>query len=208
MKQIVCYGDSNTWGYDPYTAGRYQWGVRWTSILQEKLSFEKVHIIEEGLCGRTTVFEDEFREGRRGIETLSFLLESHSPVDVFVLMLGTNDCKSVYHANENVIGMGIESLLQVVRQLQPQAEILLISPIHLGEQVWKPEFDPEFDEQSVQVSRRLKNVYEEIAKKYGIQFLAASDYAQFSTADMEHMDGQGHERLAEAIYKKLLPMVA
>lgn len=208
MKQIVCFGDSNTWGYNPNTAERYQWGVRWTSILQEKLSFEKVHVIEEGLCGRTTVFEDEFREGRRGIATLSFLLESHAPLDVIVLMLGTNDCKSVYHANENVIGLGIESLLEVIKQRQPQAKVLLVSPIHLGEQVWKSEFDPEFDLNSVKVSRRLKEVYQEIARKYKIEFLAASDYAEFSQADMEHMDQEGHRKLADAIYEKILPLVA
>ena len=58
MKQLLCYGDSNTWGLIPGTKERYPWGIRWTSILQEKLGSSDVHVIEEGLCGRTTVFED------------------------------------------------------------------------------------------------------------------------------------------------------
>lgn len=208
MKQIVCFGDSNTWGYNPSTAERFQWGIRWTSILQEKLTYEKVRVVEEGLCGRTTVFEDEFREGRRGIATLPILLESHTPIDVIVLMLGTNDCKSIYHANEKIIGLGIESLLKLIREKQPETKVLLVSPIHLGEDVWKNEFDPEFDSDSVFVSRRLKGVYQDIAKKYQIEFLAASDFAQFSTVDMEHMDKEGHRKLADAIYDKLFPLVA
>ena len=66
MKQILCFGDSNTWGYDPKSGKRFAWGIRWTSIVQEELGFDKYHVIEEGLCGRTTVFEDELRAGRRG----------------------------------------------------------------------------------------------------------------------------------------------
>lgn len=66
MKQILCYGDSNTWGLIPGTQNRYPWGVRWTSILQEKMNPSEVRIIEEGLCGRTTVFEDSYREKRNG----------------------------------------------------------------------------------------------------------------------------------------------
>lgn len=68
MKQLLCYGDSNTWGLIPGTKERYPWGIRWTSILQEKLGNADVHVIEEGLCGRTTVFEDYYRKGRKGIE--------------------------------------------------------------------------------------------------------------------------------------------
>ena len=123
MKQILCFGDSNTWGYDGESRKRLPWGKRWTSLLQEKFdvetakqgiqagnntadqreagnaehkSGESVRIIEEGLCGRTTIFEDPLRDGRRGTALLPTLLETHDGVDVIVLMLGTNDCKTVF----------------------------------------------------------------------------------------------------------------
>lgn len=76
MKQLLCYGDSNTWGLIPGTKDRYSWGVRWTSILQEHLQKKDVRVLEEGLCGRTTVFEDCYRNDRRGLATLPFILES------------------------------------------------------------------------------------------------------------------------------------
>lgn len=85
---------SNTYGYRPDGSGRFDADTRWTGLLQKKLGTND-RIIEEGLCGRTTVFSDELREGRRGLDTIGILLESHAPVDLLILMLGTNDCKTV-----------------------------------------------------------------------------------------------------------------
>lgn len=91
MKQILCFGDSNTWGLIPKTGERFPWGIRWTSILSEKLGQDKYHVVEEGLCGRTTVFDDPLRDGRCGVKVLPTLLESHDPIDLSIIMLGTND---------------------------------------------------------------------------------------------------------------------
>lgn len=103
MKQILCFGDSNTWGYDGESGERLPFKVRWTGRLQKAYEGKDVRIIEEGLCGRTTVFEDPFRQGRRGTALLPTLLETHHPVDLVVLMLGTNDCKTIFGASAEVI---------------------------------------------------------------------------------------------------------
>ena len=205
MKQILCFGDSNTWGYDGETRKRLPWGKRWTSLLQEKFdvekaaSSEKVRIIEEGLCGRTTVFEDPLRDGRRGTALLPTLLETHEGVDAVVLMLGTNDCKTYYNASAGLIGKGIEKLIAQIKSYNSELGILLMSPIVLGDEVWKPEYDHEFNKTSVKTSNKLKDVYKKIAKKYGCHFLAASDAASYSDDDMEHMDAIDHRHLADAI---------
>ena len=99
---ILCFGDSNTYGYRPDGSGRFDADTRWTGLLQKKLGTND-RIIEEGLCGRTTVFSDELREGRRGLDTIGILLESHAPVDLLILMLGTNDCKTRYNASAGTI---------------------------------------------------------------------------------------------------------
>lgn len=198
MKTILCFGDSNTYGYKPDGTGRFAGNVRWTGILKEKLT-GSAEVIEEGLVGRTTVFEDSLRPGRKGIELLYPLLESHSPVDQLVLMLGTNDCKTHYKASAKVIGLGIERVIKEARRFNEKLEILLLSPIHLGDRVWEDGFDPEFSKESVEVSRELAGVYRKIAEKYHCRFLAASDVAKPSEADQEHLDETGHKALAEAI---------
>lgn len=206
MKQILCFGDSNTYGLIPGTKERYEWGIRWTSLLDEAVRSQGYRVIEEGLCGRTTVFEDPFREGRKGTSVLPLLLETHHPIDTVILMLGTNDCKSVYHASAETIGNGITKLTDQILSCNPEIKILLISPIRLGDKVWEDGFDPEFDGHSVVTSLRLPEVYRRIAAEKNIFYLAASEHAIPSEADREHLDAAGHKNLATAVIAKLSAM--
>ncbi len=208
MKQILCFGDSNTYGLIPVTGGRYPWGVRWTSLLNEKLGLEHYRVIEEGLCGRTTIFEDPLRDGRCGVRVFPNILETHNPVDAVIVMLGTNDCKAVYGASAEVIGKGAAKLIGQIRTYSKARKILLISPIHLGETVWKNEFDPEFSIASVGVSKKLADVYKKVCAKEKAEFLDASAYAEPSSADQEHLNEEGHRLLADAVYEKISTMTA
>lgn len=200
MKNILCFGDSNTWGYNPVTKERYPWGIRWTSKLQEKLIDEDIHILEQGLCGRTTIFEDQTRPNRKGVNTLKEIFGQANDIDSVILMLGTNDCKTYYGNTEEEIAKGVEECLDLVLNYLSPEKVLLVSPIQLGEEVWKDEFDPEFNRNSVLVSKKLKAAYEKVAKKRNIHFLAASEYANPSNSDQEHLDEIGHSALADAIF--------
>lgn len=203
MKQILCFGDSNTYGLIPGTKDRYPWEVRWTGILAEGIREKGFQVVEEGLCGRTTVFEDELRDNRRGAAVLPMILESHQPLEKVVLMLGTNDCKTIYQASAEVIGKGVEKLVHQIQAADENIEILLVSPILLGEGVGEEGYDPEFNQESVETSKGLKAVYEQVAKRNGCAFLAASDYAKASGADREHLDENGHRQLAEAVLQRI-----
>ena len=200
MKTIVCYGDSNTYGYNPENGFRYEYEERWTTILQKELKDSAI-VIPEGLNGRTTSFEDELRPGRNGATYLDPCLHSHGPIDLVVLMLGTNDCKTFYNASAEVIGLGVERLVEQIRKADKNIRILLISPIQLGEGVWEQGYDPEFNEKSVEVSKGLKAVYQKVAEKYGCDFLA--DVAEPSKEDREHLNEEGHKKLAEAVLEVL-----
>lgn len=118
VKQILCYGDSNTWGLNPKTT-RYPWGVRWTSLLQEKFNSAEVRIIESGLCGRTTIFDDAYRENRNGLKSLPEILKSHYPIDAAIIMLGTNDCKSIYRADPFIIAKGMGLCVEKLKEYVP-----------------------------------------------------------------------------------------
>lgn len=170
-----------------------------TGRIKGELRENGVKVLEEGLCGRTTVFEDVFRKYRNGLSTLPFILECHKPIGGAVLMLGTNDCKSNYNNTAYKIGLGIEQCLNELLKVIPADKILLVSPIHLGDEVWKDQYDPEFSKDSVNLSKNLKTEYQKIAEKRKIHFLAASDYVCPSTVDMEHLDETGHKVFAKAV---------
>ena len=203
---ILCFGDSNTYGYKPDGTGRFDENTRWTQILQKKLC-SGYRIIEEGLCGRTTVFQDELREGRRGLDLIGVTVEMHNPLDLMILMLGTNDCKTRYGASAAVIARGLDQVIRKARKSSSRPiDILVVSPIHLGKGVGEPDFDPEFNDSSEAVSRNLAAEYRKVALQNHAAFLNAADFASPSTTDREHLNEAGHAALAEAIYSKVLSM--
>ena len=112
-KHIVCFGDSNTHGYcadpsDTVTGGaRFDETERWTCLLQQKLG-EEYLVLEEGLSGRTTVFPDALHESMDGLGVIYSTLMSHEPVDLLVIMLGTNDTKERLGVNAACIAIGME----------------------------------------------------------------------------------------------------
>ena len=113
------------------------------------------------------------------------------------------DCKKVFHASPEEIGRGLVQCIDAFEELVPADRILVISPLLLGEDVWRPDKDPAFDRQSVLTCRALREVYRSIAAGRGNCFMAASDHASASIVDEEHMNAEGHERLAKAVREKL-----
>ena len=211
-KHIVCFGDSNTHGYcaDPNDSAdrtdRFNEDERWTWLLQKALG-EEYLVLEEGLSGRTTVFSDPLHECMSGLDVIYSTLMSHEPVDLLIIMLGTNDCKTRYRASASVIAKGLDQVIRKARQnASRHFDLLVISPIHLGVGVGDADFDPEFDAASVAVSRNLANEYRKIALQNHAAFLNASDFAAPSVTDREHMDEKGHAALADAIYNKILAL--
>ena len=202
MKQILAFGDSNTWGLIPGSGERYPEHIRWTGILRKAAASYGYRVLEDGVCGRTTVFQDPSRSGRRGLDAIDRYREADS-LSAVILMLGTNDCKTVFRASPEQIGCGLEQCLIRFEQLNPQEKILVVSPLLLGKDVWKPEKDPVFDKQSVRTCAALKDIYRKIAERRGCAFLAASDHAEACHVDEEHLNAEGHEHLAAAILSGL-----
>ena len=203
MKQIIAFGDSNTWGLNPVLKNRYPENVRWTGLLRKKLSRSGYALVEEGLCGRTTVFDDPNRPGLKGEEAVAGILSRNNGSCAAIVMLGTNDCKTVFDLSAEEIGKGLERCLDRFEAEIDPANILVISPAALGKDVWKPEKDPAFSRKSVRVSAELKTVYSKIAGKRGHLFLAAADYVSPSSYDDEHLNAEGHGILADAVYQTL-----
>ena len=201
--RILCYGDSNTFGYIPGRGGRYNCHTRWPGRLQELLGSE-YQVIEEGLCGRTTAFEDVTEPGRNGLDRIRDAVERSLPLDVLVIMLGSNDCKAQFGASAQEIAGGLEQVAAQARGGEASGfRVLLVAPAARTDRVMHSGFGSEFDQRSITVSKELAEAYEALARKYGCDFLDGSKVTQVSEIDGLHLDAEGHGRLAEAVVKYL-----
>lgn len=204
-KHIVCFGDSNTHGYcaDPSDCAdggdRFNEDERWTCLLQRKLGDDWL-VIEEGLSGRTTVFPDALHESMSGLDSIYSCLMSHEPVDLLVIMLGTNDTKERLCANAAVIGIGLERLIMKAKTVPAwrngTPRILVITPPHIGEGLYlRPEGVP-MGKGCPEKSRALAPYFKQAANNQGCAFLDAEGIAEYNKVDCMHLSRRGHAQLA------------
>ena len=185
---ILCFGDSNTWGYKPDKSGRYDENIRWTGLLQKKLG-SGYHIIEEGLCGRTTVFQDELREGRRGLDLIGVTVEMHNPIDLMIIMLGTNDLLCGASPAEAAERMRIFISDLLVCGLP----LLLVAPPLMQSGTWVE------SDALIRSSGQLAPLYRDLAALCGVSFCDASGWDIPVVFDGVHFSEQGHRRFAEQL---------
>jgi len=215
MKNILCYGDSNTWGYiagsmnpEFMLAERLPYEVRWTGILQNLLG-SQYHLIEAGLNGRTTAFDEVgiVRASRNGLSTLPGILDMHYPLDLVIFMLGTNDVKTQFKVSPAEVTHGMRQLIHYVKSshLGPQfssPEVMLIAPAPIVN-VGSPLFKLFYDEASVAKSEELAQPYQNLAEQEKCMFLNAGPIVKISMNDGVHYEPASHKTLAAAIKKKI-----
>lgn len=204
MKNILCFGDSNTFGYKPDRTGRYTYNERWTGILAQNLG-AAYQIIEEGLNGRTTVFRDDEKPFATGLDYIVPCLLSHCPLDLAIVMLGTNDCKTKFHAEPQDIANGLEQILDCIQQpLYGQIpKVLILAPASIAESEDRSEFYGEFFNHYLKVSQELAIHYRAVAQKRGCYFLDINTVTQTSEIDGVHFDLSAHRQIAAAVEKKI-----
>lgn len=210
-KRILCFGDSLTWGWNPTAQGvpvnRYPYGERWTGVLDKKLG-RNFEIIEEGLSGRTTNLDDPTDPRLNGGAYLPSALASHLPLDLVIIMLGTNDAKTYFHRSAFEIAAGMSTLIGSVGAsaggigtAYPAPQILLVSPPPLAKMP-HPWFDELFSE-GVEKTTELARHYENLAKFCGIPFLNAGDVVTTEGVDGIHFSAKNNRELGNAIAKKV-----
>lgn len=207
-KRVLCFGDSNTWGYDAGTDGRFSEGVRWTGRLAVRLG-EEYTVIEEGLSGRTTVFEDPLNEGMSALQYLYPCLMSQAPLDYMVIMLGTNDCKERFSATAKNIADGMKRLVRKAEETpawRERARILIVAP---------PPIDPLCEQSRVAgemgkcsaKSAELAEEFRKCAEECGCDFLDAGSVCTMNQIDFMHMDAVSHDRFSAEIEKIIIGKV-
>lgn len=200
MKNILCYGDSNTWGFDALSKERFPPDVRWTGVVRQRLG-AGYWVIEEGLNGRTTVWDDPVEgEWKNGLKYLTPCLESHAPLDLVVLMLGTNDLKLRFSVPPADIASGVERLVSVVRLSSsgPQnhpPQLLLLAPPPVGRLT---EFADMFTG-SVEKSQKLGFYYRQVAELHNCHFLDTSQIIKSWDEDGIHLSPEAHQKLGISV---------
>jgi len=202
-KIVVCFGDSNTWGYDPETNSRLSTDRRWTGVLQATLESE-YRVIEEGLNGRTTTVDDPIYPHRNGRDYLPPCLESHAPFDLVTIMLGTNDLKTRLNRSASDISESAGILADLAKRTAfgPDGrapEVLLISPppVTLLTEL------AEMFEGSEDKSSRFAHFYQGRAERYGVHFFDAGSVIRCSDLDGIHFEAAEHAKLGKAIAEKI-----
>ena len=207
--RILCFGDSLTWGFDPVTRTRLPEEVRWPGVLQ-KLLGPGCKVIEEAQSGRTIATEDPAEGEKNGLRYVIPCIESQSPLDLMIVMLGGNDLKRKFSFATIDIAGEMQIFLEKVQgynrfRMEDRMKVLLIAPPPVGEEAEDPWLEDLFDfERARKVSGELAGWYSQLAEMYGCYYLDAAQIVKASAVDGVHLDPDSHEKLARAVYKKLV----
>jgi lysophospholipase L1-like esterase len=217
QKTILCYGDSNTWGYVPQpladlniTISRYSRDKRWTGRLQENLG-DNYYVIEEGLNGRTTNLDYHIEPDRNGKRYLAPCLYTHAPIDLVIMALGGNDLKALFKREAEDIANGLSELIDVIQNstygsdmITPPNILIIPPPIPL------PIIEELYDEngsalfkRAIEKSKKLIALYARLAAEKKCFSLEDGDDILASSVDGMHFDCNAHAKIAVKIAQKV-----
>jgi len=209
---VLVFGDSITWGWLPVEpivpTTRHAYEDRWPNIMAAELG-DEYHVITEGLSGRTTNIDDPNSPGLlNGAEYLDSAMFSHQPIDLVIIMLGTNDTKTYLKRTPLEIGLGVGELINIVQEgsgtgwytyEDSAPEVLVISPPPLGEEI-----DPlaaEIFEGAQDKIKVLPAIYSDIATAAGVQFFDAATVVELDEVGVDgiHLLVEGNQDLGIAV---------
>ena len=199
---VLCYGDSNTWGLDPATQRRFPREFRWPGRLHAALG-DSWQIIEEGLNGRTTALDSVLLPGRNGLEYLEPCLDSHAPVDVVLVYLGTSDLADRYAMTATDIARAAGRLATLVAQSAAGVDgraprPILVCPPPLGDTTWNDDWAGAPGKAVI-----LANRFQAVAARLEVDLIDLGEVTRYSAVDGIHLDADGHAAAAKMIERTL-----
>ena len=208
MKQILVYADSLSWGIIPLTRQRYAFDQRWPGVMEAALvnSGQQVRVIEDCLNGRRTVWDDPYKAGRNGLVGLAQKIESHSPLELVILLLGTNDFQSMHQHNAWHSSQGIATLVSAIRSApiepgMPIPRILVVAPPAI--RMPKGPIAPKFEGAESKCTG-LASALQKVCAETGCMFFDSGTVITTSELDGVHLDGEQHLALGRALSRVVL----
>lgn len=205
MKSILCFGDSNTYGVDPVSSKRWPRDVRWTGALQNLLGPD-YYVIEEGYSGRTTALVDRKDPNRAGTDAITPIMKTHSPLDMVIIMLGTNDLQTHFSTTAKGSAKFCECIITKIRSYSLEKGdkapvILVVAPPIVGKDIEESRFWG-YDAAAHTKSLEFAKWYSIMAKANNAHFFDAGTVAK-PGADQLRMDSESHKALATALAKEI-----
>ena len=201
MKKILCFGDSNTFGFIPLNGQRYSKNVRWSGILAQELGADFV-VVEDGLNNRTAFNPNLQSKQHCAISALKETIKQN--FDIVILQIGINDSQFIYNTTEKSLEERISALVEIIKNYNPKTKIVLLSPNIIQKQILKSPFNALFNETSIEKSKYYSKVYKKISEKYKIEFLDLEKIAKTSDIDGLHYEPVEHKKIAQAVKKIIL----
>lgn len=206
MKKILCFGDSNTYGFVPQSGLRYDINTRWTGILQT-LCNNEFEITEVGCNNRTAFIDNPAGINQTGYKILPEYLKTNF-FDIIILAIGINDLQRFFNPTLNEFEQGMEKLIQITKNLSPKSKIILICPSKLNlAGINNGIFSYQFDKISVEKSGKLSPIYKSLAEKYKCHFIDLNNIVEVSPLDGLHFSPKSHKTIAENLYKNLKQII-
>ncbi|MFD1798093.1 SGNH/GDSL hydrolase family protein [Paracoccus aurantiacus] len=209
-RTIMAFGDSLTWGSDVANDARHPFEDRWPSVLGAGLG-DGYRIIAEGLGGRTTAFDDWSAPcERNGAKILPVLLGSHSPLDLVIIMLGTNDLKSFISPTVHGPVAGMTRLIEIIRTYpygrgSKVPQIMIVAPPHCVQQ---DNAEPPRQGRDLDATRQLGPAYAALAAETGCGFFDAATVAKATGLDGVHLDAANTRAIGKALVAPVRQMLA
>ncbi len=199
MVEIVCFGDSNTFGFNPKNGKRYDENTRWSGILKCKLK-AKYNVIEAGCNNRTCYSINPDSEELTGFKILPKYLKPTT--DYIILAVGLNDLQKFYSSSDDEIRKGILNLIEIARKISPQGKIIILAPSRIKENILNSYFAMLFNKEAIEKSIKMNKIYVEVAKENNCEIINLDTHVQPSDIDGLHYLEEEHKKIAEIIINK------
>lgn len=193
MKNIFCFGDSNTFGFNPKDGSRYDKTSRWTGVLQELLD-GNYKIINHGKNNRTFFSINPNDPEISGLNILPARLKGN--IDIIIVSLGANDTQKIYKNNDSNYINAINRTVEIIKEYNQNTQIILTAPPVIQESVLDSYFNLMFDKNSILKSEILPKIYQENAKKLNIKYIDFNEITPVSDIDGLHYTKEGHIKIA------------
>lgn len=199
MDTIVCFGDSNTFGFNPKDGSRYSVEQRWSGILKEKLK-QHFNIVEAGCNNRTCYSINPESEELTGFKALPKYINKQTKY--LILAVGLNDLQKFYTSTDDEIKKGLLNLINIAKNINPKVEIIIFAPSKINKNILTSYFSTLFAKESIEKSIIMNEIYKEVSKANNYYCLDLNEIANTSQIDGLHYLESEHKKIAETIFDR------